>query len=747
MHTILGIRHHGPGSTRALERALAQLSPDCILMECPNDVESLVEYVDLPGLRPPVAMLVYDPKAPKQAAYLPYAEFSPEWQTMRYARREEIPLRCMDLPMSMTFGLAKMDDDPQLLLHGEEEPDPEAVKLRRDPLGAMAALAGYSDGERWWEVTFEQADNDLGVFAAILEMMDALRGEIGEVDTTETLRREAFMRKILRQAIKDGYQNIAVVCGAYHGPALVDLRRYPTKTDNALLRGIKKVRTAATWVPWTYDRLSYRSGYGAGVLAPVWYEMLYRNRSQVILRWMTRAARLFRAEGLDISPAHAIQGVRLAHELATLRGRAIAGITELREATVSVFCGGNEAGFRLIEEKLITGDVMGKVPDSIPVFPLQRDLEKQVKSARLSKEYATTETIHKDLDLRKPGNLLASRLLHRLLILGLPWGTKKAANERARGSFQERWKLKWKPDFAVQIIEAGMWGSTVEEAAANYLRKTATDTPELAAITAWTERALKADLPAAVTYLLARLERLAAVTDDIYLLLDTLPPLVRVLRFGDTRQTDVRAAGRVVEQLVPRLCIGLPAACSGVDEERAGQIFEQLRAAHRAVARLQREDFTEQWERALASVATTAVSAPLLRGGCVRLLFDRQVFDLDETVTALHYALSPAAKTSDGAAWLEGFLHGSGLILVHVPALWNAVNGWIDALAWDDFTPLLPLLRRTFASFSGPEREQLLTLARRGPQETVSALRTTAYDERALGVLPTLATLFGNENA
>ena len=747
MHTILGIRHHGPGSTRALVRALDQLAPDCILMECPHDVESLVEYVDLPGLRPPVAMLIYDPKSPKRASYLPYAEFSPEWQTMRYARREEIPIRFMDLPMSMTFGLREMEStDPQLLLHGPAEADAEAIKLRRDPLGAMAALAGYTDGERWWEVTFEQADNDLEVFSAILEMMDALRGEIGDVDTEETLRREAFMRKQLRLAIKDGYENIAIVCGAYHGPALVDLRRYPTKHDNAWLKGIKKIKTAATWVPWTYDRLSYRSGYGAGVLAPMWYDMLYRDRDHVVLRWMTRAARLFRQEQLDISPAHAIQGVRLAHELAMLRGKSIAGISELREAVISVFCGGNEAGFKLIEEKLITGDVTGQIPDSIPVFPLQKDLEKQVKSARLSKEYATTETLHKDLDLRKPGNLLASRLLHRLLVLGLPWGTEKPTNERAKGSFQERWKLKWKPDFAVQIIEAGMWGSTVAEAAANYLRKQATETEQLAEITQWTERALKADLPNAVAGLLVRLEQLAALTDDTYLLLDTLPPLVRVLRFGDTRQTDVSAAGRVVEQLVPRVCIGLPAACSGVDQERAEIIFEQIRAAHRAVARLQRPEFTEQWERALVSVAETSVTAPLLRGGATRLLFDRQVFDLDETITHLHFALSPAAKTADGAAWLEGFLHGSGLLLVHVPALWNAVNGWVEGIDWENFTPLLPALRRTFANFSGAEREKLLALAKRGelPEVSLTATLTPAFNERARRVLPTLRVLLGN---
>ena len=34
---VLGIRHHGPGSARALLRALAELEPDTVLIEGPAD--------------------------------------------------------------------------------------------------------------------------------------------------------------------------------------------------------------------------------------------------------------------------------------------------------------------------------------------------------------------------------------------------------------------------------------------------------------------------------------------------------------------------------------------------------------------------------------------------------------------------------------------------------------------------------------------------------------------------------------
>ena len=50
------------------------------------------------------------------------------------------------------------------------------------------------------------------------------------------------------------------------------------KSDDALLKGLPKTKTAAAWVPWSYERLSYRSGYGAGVDSPVWYELLWEKR-------------------------------------------------------------------------------------------------------------------------------------------------------------------------------------------------------------------------------------------------------------------------------------------------------------------------------------------------------------------------------------------------------------------------------------------------------------------------------------
>jgi Family of unknown function (DUF5682) len=497
---VFGIRHHGPGSAKSLVKAFDEWLPDCVLVEGAPDADNLIHHVSNEGLKPPVALLVYNPKNLQQASYYPFAEFSPEWQAMKWALEKTVPVSFMDLPLSLSFSVENKNslvpvidflEEEGNILKNEENTEggidsankkPKS-RIQNDPLHYMADLAGYSDSERWWEITFEQNDNPIEIFETILDMMTVLRKELNRLESTETLLREAYMRKIIRKAQNDGFNRIAVVCGAWHAPVLAQIQNFKEKMDNDALKGLKKLTTEATWVPWSYDRLSRDSGYGAGVVSPAWYELLFGKRPNATVRWMTKAARLLRKEDLSASSAHSIEAVRLAETLAILRGRSIAGLDELEEAALSIFCDGYDTPMKLVREKLVIGDVIGRVPPEIPQVPLQRDLEASVKTARLSKEYTTSEAITKELDLRKEINLFASHLLHRLVLLNIPWGKPMKGSRYKQGTFKEIWKLLWKPDYAIRIIEAAQWGNTVEEAATNFVIKRVDTLTTLAELT------------------------------------------------------------------------------------------------------------------------------------------------------------------------------------------------------------------------------------------------------------------------
>ena len=135
---------------------------------------------------------------------------------------------------------------------------------------------------------------------------------------------------------------IAVVCGAYHAPALVP-DAWPTqKADADLLRSLPKIKVAATWAPWTSRRLAFASGYGAGVLSPGWYRHVFTTDEDVVERWMVKAAVLLRSEQYHVSPAAAVEATRLAFSLATLRGRPLAGIHEVSDAIRAAMCDGTD---------------------------------------------------------------------------------------------------------------------------------------------------------------------------------------------------------------------------------------------------------------------------------------------------------------------------------------------------------------------------------------------------------------------
>src|SRR5215212_3183984 len=140
--TIFGIRHHGPGSARSLRAALEQLRPDAILVEGPPDAAEVLPLLAHPDMRPPVALLIYAPEAPRRAVYYPFALFSPEWQALHYGLTNGIPVRFMDLPQAYQLGVGGQelgvgeDSSNPNADHAEEPPtpNPQLPTPRHDPL-------------------------------------------------------------------------------------------------------------------------------------------------------------------------------------------------------------------------------------------------------------------------------------------------------------------------------------------------------------------------------------------------------------------------------------------------------------------------------------------------------------------------------------------------------------------------------------------------------------------------------------
>jgi len=746
--TVLGIRHHGPGSARSLLAALDEREPDCVLIEGPSDADALLARAADPEMHPPVALLAYTESDPAECVFYPFARFSPEWQAARWALERGVPVRFMDLPAAAVLAAGRVREDGDGDRADRSRPgagEAGTPPLVRDPIGALARSAGYDDAERWWEDMVEhRTGSGLAVFAAIAEAMGALREAVGDdVEGPHEQRREAHMAAQIRAAIDGGRERVAVVCGAWHAPVLVDPDRPPRAPRTA---GGRRRRTVVTWVPWTYDRLAAASGYGAGVISPGWYEHLYDSPEEPLVRWLSRVAVRLRAEDTDISTAHTVEAARTAQALAALRGRPLAGLPEISDALRAVLGEGADAMLALVHEELVIGRALGRVSPDVPTVPLQRDLEAAQRRLRLKPEVQKRAL---ELDLRKPGDLERSRLLHRLDLLGLRWGVP-AAVTGARGTFREAWTLRWRPEFAVAVIEAARWGATVPLAATARAAEIAERSERLEELTGLIETALLADLPGAVGAALARFEERAALSTDLPALMGGLPALARAARYGSVRRTDAEALGRVVSELVVRIAVGLPAAVAALDDDAAADLLARVDEVDGALQRLDDAGLVGEWRAALERAAARTSTHPLIAGRACRLLRDAEVMAADEVARRMHRALSAGTPALAAAGWLEGFLSGSGLALVHDAALLGLVDGWLAGAGDEAFATVLPVLRRTFATFPGPERRQIGERVRAGVAAGADGRGWAAEDEdldaaRAALVLPVLRRLLGVE--
>lgn len=835
--TLLGIRHHGPGSCRHVVEYLQALKPDLILLEAPSDVAPLLNFVptltqaqqsplpppmpeaehdqahaqsqaapsskkaqdaqdadkdkyaavaELPELlRPPVALMAYQSDKPSNAAFYPFAEFSPEWQTMLYGKEHGIEVRPFDLPLSYSLAVraekmaqaeaaqeaaaqaaaqaaeheaapapaapsaAAPTQDETPASAAESEADAQKAALVRDPFDYLAQLEGLQDGEQWWENRIEQRCDSKDIFAAVELAVSALREALPEHSSDQDLMREAWMRKELRAAIKDANALasaraqesapaadaaiaavepetvaeaapvskskaqskkseglVVVVCGAWHVPALKDLSRYKVKDDNALLKTLPKPlaknKVGITWIPWTYGRLSYYSGYGAGINAPGWYHHMFLHPDDDGTLWLTHVASVLRQQGYDISVAHVMEAVRLARTLAALRQLEHPSLAEFNEAVTTVMGMGDDIILRSVASQLVIADRLGTIPSTVPMVPLLADITALQKHLRQPFVAGMKDVV---LDLRKPLDLERSIFFHRLRLLGLDWAKEQEVS--GQGTFKEGWQLNYRPEHVVVIVEHAVYGNTLVEAVTNYVTTQMREHPDLEFITKTLEQVMACDLPDLVAAMSVRINDLATQTTDLLVLLKTVAPLCSIVRYGNVRKFDFSSVRELLETMLVRIRVGGLLLCCNINDDAARSLKQILVAVNVAIATLNNEACNKIWQEYIAAIQASSKVHPLLSGATTRLMRDHHTMTNELILQALSYYSSVGNTPNEMAFWFEGFLENSGTVLLLDDVLWGLVNDFMCGLDEESFQQILPIMRRTFSTFEQHERTQL----------------------------------------
>jgi len=132
---------------------------------------------------------------------------------------------------------------------------------------------------------------------------------------------------------------------------------------------------------------------------------------------------------------------------------------------------------------------------------------------------------------------------------------------------------------------------------------------------------------------------------------------------------------------------------------------DRIDAVHSATGLLADAGSRTRWLDTLVRLVPRC--PPLISGRLTRLLLDAERLGPDDVAARMSRELSAAAPAAAAAGWAEGFLAGSGLLLLHDDRLLGLADGWLAGLSADAFAVVLPALRRTFGEFAPPERRAI----------------------------------------
>lgn len=321
-------------------------------------------------------------------------------------------------------------------------------------------------------------------------------------------------------------------------------------------------------------------------------------------------------------------------------------------------------------------------------------------------------------------------MLHRLAILGVDWG-RLAETGRSRGTFRERWVLRWEPEFAVQLVENLIHGATIEKAATGRLSAELESAQTLQKLAGSVSAALTAQLPEAAARGTALISQRAAQTSDAGELLAALPPLAQVVRYGEARPMDAAQLGELLARILAQAAIALPYAARALDDAAASAMWMAVLNANAPVslAQVAGEELAG-WRGALRSLLDDGQAAPLLAGAAARLLYEAEAISPTDAADLLSRMFSPGRPITSAAGFFQGFFERCGERLIYDDGLRVVVDTWLQGLDPEDFTANLPLFRRSFPGLDRMQRRRLLD-ALFGPAASALPGLTPAPDAAA----------------
>ncbi|MCH1918293.1 DUF5682 family protein [Shewanella sp. A3A] len=451
----LPVRHHSPACAAFALTRLAEFQPDIVLIEGPRSFSQHLPQLQRPEVVPPIAIY-------QAHSYFPLALNSPEWQALRWAGEQQLPVQFIDLDSS-----DQDDEQPQSRWS-------DARILSSEYSRQLQQSLGCRDRDELWLRLFEQQNfaSATDFFRQVLLFCAASRlyydddtlAQLGDVT------REQQMRASIKAA-KQQYQRVAVLTGGFHTSALFD---YADETaaisDNA---------DDSYLIRYTDELLDAHHGYDAGMPYPAFCRWLFEQQHSNAADWT-----LFLLNQMPklsyIDKQNTFEHLR---QLCQLRGVQRASCFDLFDSLGSCLLK-QQSSARDYQpwQQQLRGNNLGELPSDSRQLPLVEEVMLRCKQAKLT--IGGTSRSHFALYEMTDAQRQRRQLLSQLLVLNLGF----ASYERGLGAFynihtagkHESWQYQWTPAVEVALIGLSRQGATLDDIVRQHLTALPTDTlPQL----------------------------------------------------------------------------------------------------------------------------------------------------------------------------------------------------------------------------------------------------------------------------
>lgn len=725
---LFPVRHHSPVCTYQLVRTIHEYKPEIILIEGPENANSLIPVLTDDKTKPPVAIYYYYKDTKKLVSedtgdykcYYPFLYSSPEYNALKQAKNMGIPAEFIDLPYCDILintaeqkGLRKNSDK-----HSYADDTHITQGRFYEKLCEETNVRNFGE---FWEKYFEIG----GLYLTPEKFVRQLHTYCGitraetseeEMQTDGTLARESHMSKRISEAMEK-YDKILVVTGGFHSRGIYELLS-SGNIKSPKLRKISANQHGCYPMAYSYEASDALHGYVSGMSFPYFYDTVVKKLldsnspeniyNDITLDLLVKTARQTNKKDIPVSIADITSAKTLMDGLSALRNSKQSGIYELHDAVTSTFIKGEKTISSALPldilRKLATGNEIGFIGDKTHVPPLITDFEEHSRKFRLKIDDANPNDVEVSLFTTQRGMEL-SRFMHRMEFLDTGFAVmRKGPNlheNKGRSRVREEWRYERSPQVDASLIDHTTDGFTIEEACATLAVRKLRD-----------EMRCEISAQIAVDCFLMGIPLNQSETDLIDAILNSdgdffsvgnglryfemLNSLQQLYDFSDTSSLDY------IKRCFEKLIISLPSMVC-VSADRADEVISVLKTMYGIAGNILSEEM-EVFSQTLTAMTLANDKEASVYGAVSGLLYAIDSEKRSDAETAMRgYLMGTLEIKKQGAEFLKGLFSTARDIILSDDSFLKMTDILITEMEYDDFMEILPSMRLAFSYFTPAE--------------------------------------------